>query len=1392
MTNRPSHETRLAGYRSLESFERHPVHILAVSYEPLDVRSLVEIMGHLRLRWRPSGPPSQKAVRGVLELLTRSGVCVRCRGRDRFAVDDAVIESIAVEIALNGGFQTISAEIERRLDDPYTWYRSNPTDHETLMRRLRAAVYGGKVRTAREQVSLLAEHHAEWFVDLHPLARICGYPFHERWFSTLPFGLREDALWAIVTARCDRLEPLDDLRRALAAEDVSRDADVLRMLQTGDLAAAEAALEQAARTGARATAATLYLRGDDAGANQIFDMELKRWRGRKKRFQDDVYGLWHLLSRLAATEQRGIKRIVSDVGAAARTSTGRIATAHQGIGAAALARLGDFDRAAASLRYLVSLEGQRPTPGSWHDGLPNAYVAYLGLAACLVDPKLGRPLVEAIEKVHSLAEKHDYAVTAQVAKEALGNLSPSWKPTGMVQTGDQLRTFIAESQVEEGWRRALSALGSLADKLTHERQGPDRRLAWMVTVARDDQVWFDPKEQKRRPKGQWTAGRPVAWQRLCNRDSELDYLTNQDQAMISCASFYRSGYYGQETMHVDHAAMLAAAVGHPHLFLASEPDKSVDIVSKEIEVEVGESHNGYSVTLSQPVSAKATRMVVESPTRIAVTVYSDVHRSLDSILGSRLLVPKSAERDLRKTIASLASLITVRSDLPTDNSDLATVEPDTRLRVRIWPAGGEFRMDLRVRPLGAEGPVYPPGAGGKTVIATIDGHPLQTVRQRRAEREAAWELINTCPPLLESPSGTFQWRLSGAEACLSVLLALEDMGDHVAVEWPEGKTLPSPRRLSPQSIRGSVRKRGSWFEVSADVVVDESRVLPLKAFLELLEEQPGPFIELGPDMLVAITEALRRRCRSLATIGEPHKDGIRVGQAAAGALGKILEELDGVKRSTAFRTLVQRLSQTSSASSPVSPTFRGVMRGYQSEGFRWALDRANLGFGVCLADEMGLGKTIQALAMLLARAPDGPALVVAPTSVCPGWVTEAARFAPTLQVKRFGATQRQEQLDALGPFDVLVTSYGLLVSERDRLADVGWRTLVLDEAQAIKNPDTQRAQAARSLTADFKLVTTGTPIENNLVDLWSLMGVLNPGLLGTRRRFERQFVIPIEQRRDQDAKKTLRSLVGPFILRRLKTDVLDELPPRTDVTIRVELSDDEMTLYEALRRSAVEKIDEVGVSAGDRRFLVLAELTKLRQACCHPRLVVPRTELDSSKMTTLLELVEELLDGGHRALIFSQFVGVLSIVRQLLEDRDIQAAYLDGSTPARKREEQIAAFQRGDFPLFLISLRAGGVGLNLTAADYVIHLDPWWNPAVEDQASDRAHRIGQTRPVTIYRLVAKGTVEERIVALHRDKRELAEGLLAGTDTPQRLDVETLVGLLAGTATENPREEENDL
>lgn len=469
---------------------------------------------------------------------------------------------------------------------------------------------------------------------------------------------------------------------------------------------------------------------------------------------------------------------------------------------------------------------------------------------------------------------------------------------------------------------------------------------------------------------------------------------------------------------------------------------------------------------------------------------------------------------------------------------------------------------------------------------------------------------------------------------------------------------------------------------------------------------------------------------------------------------------------TGLRDLVRALADENGLATPKLPAaFKGVLRNYQERGVAWLQLLARSGFGGVLADDMGLGKTVELLAHLAiekaARRLLHPVLIVSPTSVSPNWRAEIARFTPRLRVLALTGADRFERFDQITAHDIVLTTYALLQRDVDALSAHEWQMVVLDEAQAVKNPRSKGAQAALQLHAVQRLALTGTPMENHLDELWSVFNFAVPGLLGERAAFGRAFRTPIEKRGDSERRGVLASRLRPFLLRRTKERVAVDLPAKTEIVNRIELEGAQRDLYETIRVAMHERVRFAlrGRGLARSRIVVLDALLKLRQVCCDPRLLKMSSAAKvtgSAKLEALLEMLTELMDEGRRVLLFSQFTSMLDLIKPELQQRKIDFVELRGET--RDRVTPVQRFQAQEVPLFLISLKAGGTGLNLTAADTVIHYDPWWNPAVEHQATDRAHRIGQEKPVFVYKLITAGTVEERIVELQLRKAELASGI----------------------------------
>ncbi len=945
-----------------------------------------------------------------------------------------------------------------------------------------------------------------------------------------------------------------------------------------------------------------------------------------------------------------------------------------------------------------------------------------------------------------------------------------------------LPPLAALRQPEADWERRLHALEEALGTPTGSRDeasaaGPTARVCWYLGEYHR-QVYLEARVQRRRGAG-WTKGRKVGVNRLHTDPGSVESMGEQDIAIAACLTIRRGrGWYrgsaDEETWHpVD---TWRALVGHPAVFLLDEPGVRVEVAEAQPQLVISQQLDELVIHV-EPEPEEDQQVVVLAPAHERREVYhfDKARRRVVELLHGGLALPTSAGDRLGALLTHFTGLFEVHDESARIETQARDMPHDPRPVLRLVPQGAGLSAQLLARPFGEVGPTVDPGMGGEVLLARIDGQACRVQRDLDDEVRRAEALEADIPSLAAAAWWGDARHLEELEQALELLVDLARHGDAVRLEWPEGEALRLRGEVGLDELYMSVQGRGDWFEASGQLRVDGGLVLELHEILDLLGERRRRFVTLDDGRFLALTDALRRQLDLLDRLNQGRGKTTRFHRLAALAVEPLVEAAGQADTGRAWREQLETLHGAHEIDPALPRTLRAELRPYQVEGFTWLARLATWGAGACLADDMGLGKTVQALALLLHRAGLGPALVVAPTSVCGGWCDQAWRFAPTLDVHRFGPGNRAAMLEGLGPSDLVVCSYGLVQSEIERLSAISWSTLVLDESQAVKNPNTQRHKAVTRLQAEFRLATTGTPIENHLGELWALFQLLQPGLLGSWERFKARFAAPIEAGH-REVQNQLRQLLLPFILRRTKSTVLQDLPPRTDIQLDVTLNREEAALYETLRERAVADLEDL--PEGPQPIQVLAWLSRLRMACCNARLVLPHGEAPpSAKLEAFEEITDQLLAGGHRALVFSQFVRHLTLLREHLDGRGIPYQYLDGSTPASRRDQRVRAFQAGEGDLFLISLRAGGFGLNLTAADYVIHMDPWWNPAVEDQASDRAHRIGQTRPVTVYRLVAKGSIEEKIVALHQRKRDLADRLLAGADAAAKLGAAELLELI---------------
>lgn len=942
---------------------------------------------------------------------------------------------------------------------------------------------------------------------------------------------------------------------------------------------------------------------------------------------------------------------------------------------------------------------------------------------------------------------------------------------------EELRIFsLADAMPRiEPWERALEVLATMGapEARNDKRAKKTSRFVWFVDFEKKE---LEPREQTLGKNGSWSKGRKVALKRV--KQGEVNGMTPQDVSVAQTIEEDYSKYHPNGHYQIRYEEALVALVGHPNLYLLQNPAVGVELVRRNPQLLIEEGDNRLYLRFAQEFNGTGVQVVKETPTRYQVIEVTEAHDSVHRQIGNGLEIPKRARHRLQQVSRNLSKIVEVQSTLSGVIDDVDQAKADQRTYVHLLPIGETFKVEFFVKPLTDDDQYFKPGKGRTKVIGETGGQRRLAERDLAKEIELAENIILECPTLQKLVHRDYEWQVDEVEDCLSILLELQPLRalDRIVLEHPRGERIRLVGSVDFGDLSLGVKEKAGWFDVEGQLAVDDNQVINFRELMDkVAENEQSQFIQLSEGQYVALTENLRRKLREMEGLLSKGKDGLQLHPLAAGILDDVADQLGEFEADIAWRESLQRIQTVGQNLARVPSTFKAELRPYQLDGFRWLMRLAEWGVGACLADDMGLGKTIQGLAMLQARAEQGPALVIAPASVTRNWIREAAKFAPTLNPVLLGQGDRQEMIESVGPYDMLVVSYGLLPFEGEALAAKRFGTIVLDEAQAIKNRGTKRSQVAMSLQGDFRVATTGTPIENHLGELWNLFQFLNPGLLGSFQRFNEKYTIPITKANDNERRQQLRRLIQPFILRRRKEEVLEELPPKTEVTLTVELSAPERAFYEALRQRALEQIDD---SEGpNKRFQILAELMKLRQAACHPQMVDPSVEIGSSKLELLAETIQEIRESGHKALIFSQFVRHLKLVEEWVQSEGIEYQYLDGSTPGKKRDEAVQAFQRGEGDVFLISLKAGGTGLTLTAADYVIHLDPWWNPAVEDQASDRAHRIGQQRPVTVLRFVSENTIEEKIVKLHHEKRDLADSLLAGTEQSASLSADDLLDLI---------------
>jgi len=1113
-------------------------------------------------------------------------------------------------------------------------------------------------------------------------------------------------------------------------------------------------------------ATQLFFKTDYESASAIYKKALlgfKKLHRKRQWFMHDIHGVFYILIMLYKENKvtDAIKYI--DIVKKQSLSLGfsnRII--YQLIDCLAQLQKGDKDTAVELFDYISQKNAC------------HFYKSFYELIKYALDPEKLNKSIESINGLQGDALKDTSLLAVHIYEE-------------LQQKGDQKRTtdhllstplrFLDIIEVKEAWEYQLSDLESVflgKENLINTAEiDQSKRLTWLLNP---DKLSVNVIEQSLGKTG-WSKGRSVSLKRLYSDQKDFTYLTHQDKQALNGLRKKSDGWYSSNYVYTfSPKGTITNLIAHPNVYHADNPSLRLDLVEVDPEIYIEEKDNQYQINLSHTTSSKGFTLEQESINRYRVIIFNTEYQNLNKIIPHNgLTLPAKAKSRVLEIIQNAKRELKVHSGIA--DVDIPEVEVNITPLVQLLPIGDDVQLTIWIKPFGDQGPYCKAGHGKKDIITSIFENDIEIRKKAKRsfakEKHSVNQLLSNCPSIDSYHVDNNIYLIDQLEDVLEVLSGLEVLkaDNKINIEWPQGEKYKIRKTASSSSMSLKIKSEHNWFEFEGGIDISDDQVLEMQVLLEGLADNPTRFIALNNGEFLELTTSFRKQLGILGAIA----DGNKIYNLGASALVTIAEQVDALTVDTGWEDHLKQIKKMGKHLPKIPSTLQANLRDYQEEGYRYLSTLAHWGIGACLADDMGLGKTIQSIALVLEHANKGATLIVAPTSVCFNWVEEIKKFAPTLNVYSMYDIDRKNGLSEIKKMDVLICSYGLLHHNEEMLSKKTWETIIIDEAQAIKNPNTKRWKAAMKLKGKVRVALTGTPIENHLGELWSISNFINPGMLGSQKYFQKNYATPIEGDQNADKMQALKSLMNPYILRRLKSEVLSELPPKTEQTIYIEPTDEETAFYEALRQNAMEKLASSDKS--NNRITILAEISKLRQACCDSSLANSDVSISNSKLKYFRETLSNIIENGHKVLVFSQYVRFLNIIQEALKEDKIHYQYIDGSTPQAQRKKNVEAFQDGDGDVFLLSLKAGGSGLNLTAADYVIHLDPWWNPAVEDQASDRAHRIGQERPVTIYRLIMKNTIEEKIISLHKDKRNLATDLLDGQNMSGKLSDDDLINLI---------------
>lgn len=887
-------------------------------------------------------------------------------------------------------------------------------------------------------------------------------------------------------------------------------------------------------------------------------------------------------------------------------------------------------------------------------------------------------------------------------------------------------------------------------------------------------------EQNLKDDGVWHDGKLLSLSEMATTGYES--MDSEDMAIASQMTKGKSfgssdidilvpHLYGTDRLRVGNYYQ---GVGTPVEIVKEEPYMEFTGKGSVIEITTNAARNQDGEVLVHTVK-------MDSPTSFRLITTNVIQRSVIKSMLQIGKLPATALMSAKKTIESLKGIIAIRESI----LDLAS-EPSILskgiLAVRVSPEGHEYHVNIAATAL-EDGIIrMVPAEGEEIVYDEVDG--LTHCVNRNIVQE--YDNFRHLHTFLEERSKAevldgYNYKIWSLEGLLLLLAFVYDNREKYFLEWPEGSPLKFRGDIKSSDIDIVVQSDMEWFTVEGDVVISGKKYSLSELVSMCCADGVEGFIKLSEDEYIRMSEKLKKH---IALMNAFPMDGTKKRHVAKFQVGALAKTLEGLKTHMdgEYTRFMAKTKDAFDLHPELPQIVTAQLRDYQLEGFRWMCRLDAWGAGACLADDMGLGKTLQALAFLAYKAEEGASLVIAPKSVVLNWVTEAQKFTNGMNVIVLNnSTKRAADIKASGPHDIILCTYGLLATEAENLKKKKWNVVCLDEAHQIKNRQTISSHTVMGINAKSRIILTGTPLQNNLSELWNLFQFINPGLLGPWPYFRDSFMIPTL---DNQHKTLLKDMTMPFILRRTKKEVLSELPEKLLNTHYVEMTESESKVYEEMRRQAEVKFKrhktrEEKKEAATLDLNFFTELMKLRQAACSMRLIHEQWKEPSSKIMALMEILDHIMeDRDNNVIVFSQFTSFLDMVKPELKRRDMDYLYLDGQTPLEKRQQIVNQFQEGKCRLFLSSLKAGGLGINLTAANYVILLDPWWNPAIENQAMDRAHRIGQKRVVSVIRLISSQTIEEKIMRLHETKQNLSDDILEGTAESYKLTYEDVMDMVA--------------